>query len=80
MILKSDPNFEEKLALSLKNDVRNLVNFNSSGGMCENLHLDGLLLSKVCNVWAKKIQTSCVVKNDSWFKKWHKEFGEFSHK
>ena len=50
MILKSDPNFEEKLTLSLKNDMRNLVNFNSSGGMCENLHLDGLLLSKVCNV------------------------------
>ena len=38
----------------------------------ENLHFDGLLLWKVCNVWAKKIQRSCVVKNDLWFQKWHK--------
>ena len=26
----------------------------------------------------KKIQTSCVVKNDLWFQKWRKKFGEFS--
>ena len=32
----------------------------------------------VYNVWAKKIQRTCVVKNDLWFQKWHKEFGEFS--
>ena len=31
------------------------------------------------NDWAKKIQSSCAVKNDLWFQKWHKEFGEFSH-
>ena len=43
-------------------------------------HFDGIFLSKVCNVWAKIIQTSCVVKNDLWFQEWHKEFGEFSHK
>ena len=24
----------------------------------------------------KKIQESCVVKNNLWFQKWHKEFGE----
>ena len=28
----------------------------------------------------KKIQRSCLVKNDLWFPKWHEEFGEFSHK
>ena len=56
------------------------MNFNSSNGKSENVHFDGIFLSKVCNVWAKKIQTSCVVKNDLWFQKWHKEFGEFSHK
>ena len=28
--LKSDPNFEKKLTFYLKNDIRNLVNFNSS--------------------------------------------------
>ena len=28
----------------------------------------------------KNIQKSCVVKNDLWFQKWLKEFGELSHK
>ena len=32
MILKSDPNFEKKLTFCLKNDMRNLVNFNTSSG------------------------------------------------
>ena len=63
-----------------KTGTRNLVNFNASSGKSENLHFDGLLLSKVCNVWAKKIQKSCVVKNDLWFQKWHKSFSEFWHK
>ena len=44
MTLKSDPNFEEKLILSLKNDIRNLVNFNVSSGKSEHLHFDVLLL------------------------------------
>ena len=30
MTLKSDPNFEEKLTFCLKNDMRNLMNFNDS--------------------------------------------------
>ena len=57
-----------------------LINFNSNSGKSENLHFDGILLSKVCNVWTKIIQVSSVVKNDLWFQIWHKEFGEFSHK
>ena len=69
MKTEEDPNFEEKLTFCLKNNMRNLVNFNQNSGKSENLHLDGLLLQKVCNVWAKKIQTSCVVKNDLWFQK-----------
>ena len=44
MTLKSDPNFEEKLTFCLKNDMRNLVNFNPSSGKSENLNFDGLLL------------------------------------
>ena len=44
MTLKKDPNFEEKLTFYLKNDMRNLVNFNLSSGKSENLHFDGLLL------------------------------------
>ena len=50
MTLKSDPNFEEKLTFCLKNDMNNLVNFNSSSGKSENTHFDGIFLSKVCNV------------------------------
>ena len=45
MTLKSDAKVEEKLSLSSKNDMRNLVNFNGSSGKSENLHLDVLLLS-----------------------------------
>ena len=69
MTLKSDPNFEEKLTFCLKNDMRNLLDFNLSSGKSENLHFDGIFLSKVCNVRAKIIQTSCAVKNDLWFQK-----------
>ena len=50
MTLKSDPNFEEKLTFCLKNDMRNLMNFNSSIGKSENVYFDGIFLSKVCNV------------------------------
>ena len=50
MTLKSDPNFEEKLTFCLTNDMNNLVNFNWSSGKSENVHFDGIFLSKVCNV------------------------------
>ena len=80
MTLRKDLNFEEKQTFCLKNDMKNLVNFNSSSRKSENLHFNGLLLKKICNVWAKKVQRSCVVENDLWFQKWHKEFGEFAHK
>ena len=39
MTLKSDTNFEEKLTLSSKNDIRNLVNFDGSCGKSGNLHI-----------------------------------------
>ena len=44
MTLKSDPNFEEKLTLCLKNDIRNLINFNSRSGKSENFYFDGIFL------------------------------------
>ena len=50
MTLKSDPNFEEKLTFCLKNDMNNLVNFDSNSGKSENVHFDGMLPSKVCNL------------------------------
>ena len=42
MILKSDPNFEEKPTSCLKNDMRNFMNFNSSSEKSETLHFDGI--------------------------------------
>ena len=50
MTLKQDPNFKEKLAFYLKNDMKNLVKFKLSSRKSENFHFDGLLLLKVCNV------------------------------
>ena len=44
MTLKSDVNFEGKLTLGSKNDMRNLVNFNASSDKSENFHFDRLLL------------------------------------
>ena len=44
MTMKKDPNLEKKLIFCLKNDMRNLVNLNTSNEKSENLHFDGLLL------------------------------------
>ena len=44
MTLKKNPNFEDNQTFHLKNDIRNLVNFNVSNGKSENFHFDGLLL------------------------------------
>ena len=52
MTLKSDAKFEEKLTCGLKNDMRNLANFHQSTWKCQNWDFDGILLSKVENVWA----------------------------
>ena len=60
MALKSNTEFEEKLTLGSKNDMKNLVNFNESSGKPEDLHFDVLLLSKVYAVWDKEVQRSDV--------------------
>ena len=54
MTLKSEANFEGKLTLGSKNDMRNLVHFDASTGNSENLHFDVLLLSIACKISAKK--------------------------
>ena len=54
--MKKDPNFEEQLIFCLKNDIRNLGNFNPSSGKPENL------MGYFCRKYVK-IQRSCVVKN-----------------
>ena len=50
MTLKSNPNFEVKLTFRLKNDMTILMNFYSNSEKSENLHFDGIFLSKLCNV------------------------------
>ena len=47
MTLKGDEKFEEKLTLGSKNDMRDILNFNSNRSNCEKLHFDVLLSSKV---------------------------------
>ena len=56
MTLKGDANFKGKLTRGLKNDIKNLVNFHASSRKSENLHFNGLLLSKAYNVLDEKVQ------------------------
>ena len=60
MTLMSDVKFKEKLIRGMRNDIRNLVNFHASSQKSENLHFDGLLLSKAYKVLDEKIQNSYV--------------------
>ena len=43
---KSDVIFKEKLTDGLKNDIRNFINFYASICNSEDMHFDGLILSK----------------------------------
>ena len=47
MTLNSDAKFEEEPNCRCKNDMGNLENFHASTGKSQNLHFDGLLMSKV---------------------------------
>ena len=60
MTLKAYAIFKEKLTGGLKNDIRNLVNFHASSCKLENLHVDGLILSKPYKVLDEKVQKSYV--------------------
>ena len=60
MTPNSDAKFEEEPTCRWKNDMRNLTNFYASTGKLQNLHFDGVLISKVHKVLGKKIQTSYV--------------------
>ena len=57
---EGDAIFKDKLAGGLKNDIRNLVNFHASSHKSENLHFDGLVLSKAYKVLDEKVQKSYV--------------------
>ena len=58
MTLKSDVKFEEKLTCGLENDMRYMANFHQSIGSLKKFSFNGLLLSKVYIVGAKKVQRS----------------------
>ena len=60
MTLKGGAVFIEKLTLGLKNDIRNLVNFHASSRKSENLHFDGLVLSKAYKALDEKVKRSYV--------------------
>ena len=60
MKLKGDTKFKEKLTCSLKNNLRNLVNFHVNSRKCLNLHFDGLLLAKAYKDLGQKIQKNYV--------------------
>ena len=52
MTQKSDAKFEKKLTFGLKNDMRNMESFDQSTWVVQDLNFDGILNSKVENVWA----------------------------
>ena len=58
MTLKGDAKFKGKLTRDLKNEIRNLVNFQASSWQSENLHFDMALLSKAYKVINEKVQKS----------------------
>ena len=61
MTLKGDAIFKDKLTSGLKNEIMNLINFYASSCKSENLHFDGLVLSKAYNVLDEKVQKSYVL-------------------
>ena len=58
MRLKGGAKFKERLTRGLKNDIRNFVNFHANSEKSENLHFDGLVLSKAYKVLDEKVQKS----------------------
>ena len=56
MTMNNDAKFEIELTCCFKIDMRNLTNFDPSTQNLKNLHFNGLILTKVNNVSAKKIQ------------------------
>ena len=69
MTLKGDAKFKGNLTRGLKNNTRNLVNFHARSRQSENLHFDGLLLSKTYKVRWKSARELCLMtlKNDAKF-------------
>ena len=47
MTLNNDTKFKDEPTCRCKNDMKNSVNFHANTGKSQNLHFDGLLMSKV---------------------------------
>ena len=69
MTLKGDAIFKEKLTGSLKNYIRNLINFYASSHKSENLHFDELILSKAHKVLDRSAEVLCLMTLNSDLKK-----------
>ena len=86
--MKNDVKIEEELTCQFKIDMGNLANFDRSTQKSQNLHFNGLPLTKLYNVRAEKVQGSYVWWHwmlrqnlkENWlcFQKWHEEFGKYS--
>ena len=83
MTLKNDEKFEEELTCCFKMYMRNLTNLTQVPKSLNNSHFNGLLLTKVYNVWVKKVQSSYlswhwrVMQNlkKNWLVAWKKTWG-----
>ena len=60
MTMKNDAKFEKELTCHFLNDMRNLMNFDSSTRKSKNLLFDWLLWSEYIKFELKKAQSSCV--------------------
>ena len=90
MTMKNNTKIEDELTCLFKTDVRNLTNLARALESPKKLCFNGLLVTKIYNVWAETVQRSHlswhwrVMQNlkkkqaDLWFEKWHKIFGKFS--
>ena len=58
MTMENDVKFEEELTCQFKIDMGNWTNFYLSTRNLKNVHFNGLLLTKVYNVRARKVQRS----------------------
>ena len=65
---KSDVIFKEKLTDGLKNDIRNFINFYASICNSEDLHFDGLILSKAYKVLDEKYRRVISYHAEEWSK------------
>ena len=69
MTLMNDEKSEEDLACHFKIDIRNLTNIDWRTRKSQKLHLNGLLLTELCNVWAKKVQSRVMFDcTQDWYK------------